>query len=394
MLTVSSSRIIVGVKYCFRYNQRNRQLRQNADGENIDMASMPRPHRRRREKKLMTMDEVNERFPLIKYKTWRAAREEEGLPAAGGITAPPSRPGSVKEVEAAIGETNEPRHSTDSTKSVTALSIARQDHAVNTGNKAFDVPASSHDHEKHTVLEKIETVASTIPEDPKDRKETADAKETTPPKPHVEEEEDEDDPIRTAVPPEMLAAPGDTCAICLDTVEDEDDVRGLTCGHAFHAGCVDPWLTSRRACCPLCKADYYIPKPKPEGEDANGATGRRSQGFRGPSVPQPVWVGGRGGFVFARPRMYVVNNRLFLDPRERYDRTNPYSSRIRSRSNIQPSTTHNNDGNHSSWRDRFRLPSRPNVNLFGWNHNASSQAATDGNRAPNPTPSQLEAAAR
>jgi hypothetical protein len=47
-------------------------------------------------------------------------------------------------------------------------------------------------------------------------------------------------------------------------LEDDDDVRGLTCGHAFHAVCLDPWLTSRRACCPLCKADYYTPKPRPQ----------------------------------------------------------------------------------------------------------------------------------
>lgn len=48
-----------------------------------------------------------------------------------------------------------------------------------------------------------------------------------------------------------------SCAICLETFEDEDTVRGLVCGHVFHAECVDPWLTRRRACCPICKRDYY-----------------------------------------------------------------------------------------------------------------------------------------
>lgn len=47
------------------------------------------------------------------------------------------------------------------------------------------------------------------------------------------------------------------CAICLDTIEDEDEVRGLLCGHVFHAECLDPWLTKRRACCPMCKRDYF-----------------------------------------------------------------------------------------------------------------------------------------
>lgn len=87
----------MGVKYCFRYNQRNRQLRNEETGEPIDLVAMPRPHRRRREKKLMTMDEVNERFPLVKYKVWRSSRANQGLPTEGGITAPNSRPQSLKE---------------------------------------------------------------------------------------------------------------------------------------------------------------------------------------------------------------------------------------------------------------------------------------------------------
>ncbi|KAJ8613732.1 hypothetical protein MRB53_036874 [Persea americana] len=66
--------IIVGVKYCFRYNQRNRAMLDAETGQPIGMNNMPRP-RRRREKKLMSMDEVNERFPLIKYKLWRISRE-------------------------------------------------------------------------------------------------------------------------------------------------------------------------------------------------------------------------------------------------------------------------------------------------------------------------------
>merc|ERR1712230_173251 len=109
------------------------------------------------------------------------------------------------------------------------------------------------------------------------------------------DDEDDDEQIQNAVPAEQLPDPGDACAICLDTIEDDDDIRGLQCGHAFHASCVDPWLTSRRACCPLCKADYYVPKPRPEGEEQN-PTGRRN-GARGanmPQNPQPAWISSRG----------------------------------------------------------------------------------------------------
>lgn len=49
-----------------------------------------------------------------------------------------------------------------------------------------------------------------------------------------------------------------TCAICLEILENDDDVRGLICGHVFHSECLDPWLTKRRACCPMCKRDYFF----------------------------------------------------------------------------------------------------------------------------------------
>ncbi|KAK2073959.1 hypothetical protein P8C59_008196 [Phyllachora maydis] len=141
--------IIVGVKYCFRYNARSRQLRLNEDGEPINMETIQRPHRRRREKKLMTMDEVNEKFPMLKYKTWVASRAQEGLPTSGGISAPASPAASLVDAEGVIPETKE-KHNTE---------------------------------DQHTS--------------------------------------------------ELMGTSGDTCAICIDSLEDDDD------------------------------ADYYTPKPRP-----------------------------------------------------------------------------------------------------------------------------------
>ena len=254
----------------------------------------------------MSMEEVNERFPLTKYKTWRSTREAEGLPAAGGVTAPPSRAASLKcETGTIDGDT---RHSEETARPATALSIAQQDH-VNAELVAR--PISPDATEGASSQDKAPEKEAAAPN------ETATIADPTL-DPHRNdsiatiEEDDEDDPIRTAAPPEMLAAPGDSCAICLDTLEDEDDVRGLTCGHAFHAACVDPWLTSRRACCPLCKADYYIPKPRPDGTDDPNAPGRRRSRGTLPAQPPPIWIGGRGAMTF-RPRLIIAGPRFFMN---------------------------------------------------------------------------------
>ena len=384
-------RIIVGVKYCFRYNQRNRARALGENGEPIDLAAMPRPHRRRREKKLMSMEEVNERFPLTKYKTWRSTREAEGLPAAGGVTAPPSRAGSLKNEEGTIdGE----RGSKEST---------RPDTAATTVGEGAGSPEVTEGAARPETSATSETAAANT-EKPEERRDDTNlnrnASVAT-----VDEDEDEDDPIRTAAPPEMLAVPGDTCAICLDTLEDDDDVRGLTCGHAFHAACVDPWLTSRRACCPLCKADYYIPKPRADGsgsEDATNANTGRRNGSRMnmPQNPPPVWIGTRAGMAF-RPRMIFAGPRIFVggggaensahsvynaSPRRQERRRreqevagqNPNAQQAE----VQPEGA-------SGWRSR--LPAMPNVRLPGLGRRNQGEQAQSGTNA---TPGELEAQTR
>ena len=66
---------------------------------------------------------------------------------------------------------------------------------------------------------------------------------------------------------------GDTCAVCIEDYESGDELRALDCGHAFHKDCIDPWLITKRACCPVCK--HVIAPPPPPSEDV--PTRRRSR---------------------------------------------------------------------------------------------------------------------
>ncbi|KAJ2964839.1 hypothetical protein NQZ79_g248 [Umbelopsis isabellina] len=44
-----------------------------------------------------------------------------------------------------------------------------------------------------------------------------------------------------------------SCSICLEHFNSMVKVRMLPCKHAFHPGCIDPWLTKHSAECPMCK---------------------------------------------------------------------------------------------------------------------------------------------
>ena len=392
----ASCRIIVGVKYCFRYNQRNRQRLQNDEnGEPIDLTTMPRAHRRRREKKLMTMDEVNERFPLTKYKAWMTSRAEEGLPTAGGVAGPTSRAPSMKNVEAVVAPYQDVAQAGDIARPSTAASSANRDskEAPEEAQSQATHPASyrpdgetkdkSQIHEKETVVgDHLEVVTSQ--------------------EAHEEDETYDDDQIQMAVPTEMLATPGDSCAICLDTLENDDDIRGLTCGHAFHASCLDPWLTSRRACCPLCKADYYVPKPRTEADvaaEADRHAGRRPPGMSGARIdmvapPQYAFMGGRGGAPF-RPRMILPGRFMTISRAEAHDRYGFPTVQRQPRTSTDPANPISN-----SWRSRLPTFTNPipNINLssrFRRNDPIGGNGTNDrspeiGTSTSNPTPGQLE----
>lgn len=379
--------IIVGVKYCFRYNQRNRRLRGEETGDPIDLVAMPRPHRRRREKKLMSMDEVNERFPLVKYKVWRSSRANEGLPTEGGITAPTSRPQSL---DADSGTISAPI-TTTATAQTNSSSV----------KDATLVPSHSHDDSSPTHLDPTshptggKSVPATEVSPTRPDKDTAVEEEQwrhSLVKEGIEAEEDEEedgDHIRKAVPSELLPNPGDTCAICLDIIEDDDDIRGLTCGHAFHASCVDPWLTSRRACCPLCKADYYVPKPRtqaPEGTSNTDRNGRRAAASGVELLARPSRTA-QPGSRSSPLRLHMIFPSRFFQPSS--PSQYPPDDTPRAGTRATPETTNANNTSQSRWNrvipSRLRRSSPAPITTT--NHGESSPGHSTDNR----TPAQLEA---
>ncbi|KAI1267691.1 hypothetical protein F5Y18DRAFT_424824 [Xylariaceae sp. FL1019] len=395
--------IIVGVKYCFRYNARNRALaRLDENGEPIDLQNMPaRPHRRRREKKLMTMDEVNEKFPMVKYKTWVLDRQKEGLPTAGGIS--PSRANSVRSVQGIVPavEPEQPlanRQSSEEHVGDVAAAAAKTTDAdrkdLNNETATAKTTGAANDNR-----ESVDDTRSTrAPSAETSTSEIQPAKART----SEDEDEDEDDHIDAALPPELLNSSGDTCAICIDTLEDDDDVRGLTCGHAFHAVCLDPWLTNRRACCPLCKADYYVPKARPqpaegEAQDPTSPVDSRNNGrINMPRAPMRSFAWSH--FRDAPRQIFptrLSGTGMSTDPALR-DRQR------QRRAPVRPSRTNNGDparveGGNAVTRFRNRVPPFRLEALRrnrGQPNEASQSAANDGTAPANTTPSHLEAGVR
>ncbi|KAL9592221.1 MAG: hypothetical protein Q9179_006936 [Wetmoreana sp. 5 TL-2023] len=383
------------------------------------MATIPRAHRRRREKKLMTMDEVNDRFPLTKYKTWMATRAEEGLPTAGGVAVPQNPTTSLHHLEGPTSAEIDRPDSRDKEAPTTPTSSAPQEkheaekgpvESVNSSKQqpvVLDAADQSTDYQLH---QRSDSATSGTARASASNSPTAPTRQEV----HNDNDMDDDDQIQIAVPTEMLANPGDSCAICIDTLEDDDDVRGLTCGHAFHASCLDPWLTSRRACCPLCKADYYVPKPRAEGDaaaEADRHAGRRPAGMSGArfDAPRPThyaFISRRDG----RPRMilpgrFMAIGHLDDGQAQRYGfptvQRQPRPSGRDQEQNQSASEVHTEQPN--TWRSRlptFSLPRPSFPSRFRRNNDSPSEqpsavSTTDTiSGTQNPTPAQLEAGNR
>lgn len=349
----------------------------NEDGEPITLETVHRP-RRRREKKLMTMDEVNAKFPMRKYKTWVSERATEGLPTAGGVSVSPSRANSIRQADSILPEdaTVKSRLSTDVHPADVSITAAAEPNKHD--EKGCDIGSVAAEELSQT------TTYRRSEERPGPLRRTS------------SQEEDDDEHIDAALPPDCLATPGDSCAICIDTLEDDDDIRGLTCGHAFHAVCLDPWLTSRRACCPLCKADYFTPKPRPHQEcdahvhnSSNNLDPRSNSRLNLPGALRSAWF--RSNPVPSRENP-LPGTRQQGRSRVRLDRHQPpqagRADDSRTRSSLLPSSVAGG-GLLSSVRSALRLNRSGNHTARTAPTNTTTPATTE-----TVTPSQLESGTR
>lgn len=223
----------------------------------------------------MSIEDVNTRFPMVKYKTWRDQRAAEGLPDKGGVVVKADTTTDVQEdgkLTIAAGNDEKTIDILGDARSPTSATDTVQSPDEDTSTRPANVPIAIDARNDKLDLDKELRVATIEP--------GTDALQVPDMKLHDDHDHDhdhdhsdvEDETMPAQHSKEFYATPGDTCAICIDTIEEDDDIRGLTCGHAFHAACVDPWLTSRRACCPLCKADYYTPKPPVPGQTIDNDT--------------------------------------------------------------------------------------------------------------------------
>lgn len=78
----------------------------------------------------------------------------------------------------------------------------------------------------------------------------------------------------------------DTCAVCLNQLREEDEVRELrNCCHVFHRECIDRWVDhDYHNSCPLCRAPLLTPF--------------QSQSLSSCAISQPSWAVERLLYLF------------------------------------------------------------------------------------------------
>jgi len=70
---------------------------------------------------------------------------------------------------------------------------------------------------------------------------------------------------------EYTAPHNDSCAICLDDFQMNEQLRLLPCKHGFHIHCIDPWLSKSSELCPMCKQSIFMSTHNEDDQDEEEA---------------------------------------------------------------------------------------------------------------------------
>lgn len=180
------------------------------------------------DKTVMTANDVNEQFPMMKYKYWVSVYAGGRLPTTASGPMPNSQPSRKDRI---MPRRVKAAHSIkESPHSGPVGALAPGATITEHGNYEADLDGGLPESQWFRTGEGLQKVAV------------------------VRDEERQNEPILSTRTP---SEPGGPCSICLEPLECEDYVRALGCCHVFHVACVDTWLISRRACCPVCKAEYH-----------------------------------------------------------------------------------------------------------------------------------------
>ncbi|KAG5362874.1 E3 ubiquitin-protein ligase RNF13 [Yarrowia sp. B02] len=212
--------IILGIRFLYRRRRRQRAL---DDPENPDpmipmiargmvmTGAHPRARqRRKRQKKVVSLAFMDDNFPVTRYADWKNGTY-----------------------------TNE--------KAVDEKVVEREISEKNITEKEMEALSDADDHNHTTIV--VEEDLGSVGFASLSNSAGASALSLTETNSRTDRVEPPADP--------------DTCAICIEQLEDCDEIRVLKCNHVFHFSCITPWMTNRNASCPLCKTLYYIPPPPP-----------------------------------------------------------------------------------------------------------------------------------
>lgn len=238
-------------------------------GYNTDSARRPR-RRKRKILKLMTQEQIDNKFPIMPFKAAREASplnrsSDDAETKESTVTMVQSM--SCSESLPDVQNDTDLKHEYDDDEKPLRIKDLSDDDKPSK-RRSFLRPfsmCSRHSQQRASTPNNQDTADHTVFNNSPD----IEAGALLPPSslaPQHDVDTDDDDEECGPIP----ACEGslNTCAICIDDMTETTPVRGLTCGHLFHPECIDPWLLTRQARCPLCKTSFYAPKPEdPLGPD-------------------------------------------------------------------------------------------------------------------------------